>query len=182
MKDKKVKGGKLSLALVMIVVMSLTISTVVYARVRISLEKTTMATMMTQRLYTSGGGGTIRSSNKSVIKLTKDSKSIILTARQAGVSRVTATIGGVKKSFKVTVLNNKQIAARVLKRVRMSYARANYTEMARRGNCLYIWVYKPQGDGAPTMKVKVNLQTGRAVCGDGWAEFFSRVPKSFVVF
>ena len=31
---------------------------------------------------------------------------------------------------------------------------------------------KPQGDGAPTMTVIVNLSTGRAVCEDCWDEFF----------
>ena len=182
MKEKVRKRGKLSLALVLIVVLSLAISTVVYAKVTIQLNRTSMATMTTQRMYVSGGKGSVRNSNKDVVKLTKDSTSLVLTARKAGVTRVTATIGGVTKSYKVTVYNSNQIADKIQKRVRMAYPSAFYKTMIRRGDYLYLWFVRPKGNDVVKMKVTVNLKTGRAVCGPGWSDYFSRVPKSFISF
>ena len=182
MKEKVRKRGKLSLALVLIIVLSLAISTAVYAQVVIKLNRTSMAAMTTQRLYVSGGKGSVRNTNKDVVKLTKDSTSLVLTARKAGVTRITATIGGVTKSFKVTVYTSDQIRDKILKRVRMSYSTANCANMIRRGDYLYLWFNRPGGSGVVKMKVTVNLKSGRAVCSNGWSEYFSRVPKSFISF
>ena len=182
MKEKVSKKRKLSLALVLIIVLSLALSTMVYAQVSIKLNRTSMAAQTTQRLYVSGGKGSVRNSNKDVVKLTKDSTSLILTARKAGVTRITATIGGITKSFKVTVYTSVQIKDKILKRVRMSYPKAECANMIRRGDYLYLWFSRPGGSGLLKMKVNVNLKTGRAVCANGWSEYFSSVPKSFISF
>jgi hypothetical protein len=182
MKEKARKRGKLSLALVLIIVLSLALSTVVYARVNIQLNRTSMAAMTTQRMYVSGGKGTVRNSNKDVVKLTKDSSSLILTARKAGVTRITATIDGVTKSYKITVYNSNQIADKVQKRVRMAYPSAFYKTMIRRGDYLYLWFVRPKGNDVVKMKVTVNLKSGRAVCENGWKENYSSTPKSFIAF
>ena len=182
MKENARKRGKFSLALVLIIVMSLALSTVVYARVVIQLNRTSMATMTTQRFYVSGGKGKVRNSDKEVVKLSKDSTSLILTARKAGVTRVTANIGGITKSYKITVYNSNQIAEKVQKRVRMSYPAAHYKTMIRRGDYLYLWFLRPKGSDVVKMKVTVNLKSGRAVCENGWKEYYSSTPKSFIAF
>lgn len=182
MKEKVRKRGKLSLALVLLIVLSLALSTAVYAQVTIKLNRTSMAAMTTQRLYVSGGKGTVRNSNKDVVKLTKDSTSLVLTARKAGVTRITATIGGVTKSYKITVYTSSQIRDKILKRVRMSYPTAKCANMIRRDDYLYLWFNRPGGSGVVKMKVTVNLKTGRAVCSNGWSDNFSRVSKSFISF
>ena len=163
-------------------VLSLALSTMAYAQVTIKLNRTSMAAQTTQRLYVSGGKGSVRNSNKDVVKLTKDNTSLVLTARRAGVTRITATIGGVTKSFKVTVYTSAQIKEKILKRVRMSYSAAFCANMIRRGDYLYLWFSRPGGSDVVKMKVTVNLKTGRAVCGPGWSDYFSRVPKSFISF
>lgn len=182
MREKLMKRGRLTLALVLIIVLTLIVPAAAYARVTITLNKTTMATGMKQRLYISGGGGSVKSSNKNVITFTKDSKSIIVYSEKSGTARIRCNIGGMTKVFNMTVLTNKQIAQKVLTRVRKYYGNAGIAGMSRKGSVMYVEIYKPQGDGAPTMSVKINLSTGRAVCGSGWSEFFSRVMKSFVVF
>lgn len=176
------KKALLSAFLVLILAMSM--STAVFARVTISLKKTTMATGIQQRIYTYGSKRTVNytSMNGSVLGLRKDSSSVILVPKKAGTTNLIVRTGNVRKRFRIKVLSDKQIANRVVKRIRAKYRSAGSSEYYRRGKALYVWVYKPQGDGAPNMLVKVNLQTGRAVCGSGWSEFFSRVSKSFVVF
>lgn len=178
MKEKLMKKGRLSLALVLIIVLTLTVPATAYARVTITLNKTTMATGMKQRLYISGGTGSVKSSNKNVITFTKDSASVIVYSERSGTARIRCTIGGFTKVFNMTVLTNKQIATRVLKRVQKYYGNAGIAGMSRKGSVMYVDIYK----GSARMSVKINLSTGRAVCGSGWSDSFSRVMKSFVVF
>ena len=62
------------------------------------------------------------------------------------------------------------------------YSAAFCANMIRRGDYLYLWFSRPGGSDVVKMKVTVNLKTGRAVCGPGWSDYFSRVPKSFISF
>ena len=100
---------------------------------------------------------------------------------QSGSSYVTVKVGSIKKRIHTVVLSERQIMDRVGNKVKKYYSSASAFDSDRKGNTLKVYVSKPQGDGAPTMTVIVNLSTGRAVCEDCWEEFFKRVPKSFKI-
>lgn len=181
MKERSMKRAKRWMALVLIVVLTLSVSAAAYAAVTIKLGRTTMVSGTRQRLFVSGGKGTVSNTDTDVIKLSRDSASLILTARKPGLCTVKATIGNVTKSFRMKVLSEEQTANRALKRVREKYAGAKYSRMVSKDGFLYVWINRPQGNRTRTMKIRINLNTGNVMCFGGF-EYFSGVPKSFNVF
>ena len=180
---------RVSLAILLILIVSLSISVVVFADVRIKFSGTqTMATNTSRRIYVSGAGSrrvSVTSSSGSV-SVRKDATSYIVTGKKAGSSYVTVTVGSIRRRIHTVVLSDNQIKERVLARARKYYgnkARLFESECFRSkdGKTYNVTLVKPQGDGAPLLRVKVNLSTGRAVCGSGWMEFFRKMPKSFLI-
>ena len=179
------RGKKRSVLTVLAVaILTMAMSVSVFAAVRITFSGTqTMATNCSRRIYVTGAGSrkVSISTSSGAVTVKKDSKSYIVTGKKSGSSYVTVKVGSIKKRIHTVVLSDQQIADRIIKRVRGKYKSAGLVEKERRGNSLKLLICKPQGDGAPGMYGTVNLSTGRAVCSDGWEEFFSKVPKSFLV-
>ena len=183
--EEGMRGKKRALlTTLLIAVLTMAMSVTVFAAVRIRFSGTqTMAASCSRRIYVEGAGSrkvSVTSSSKAV-KIRKDSKSYIVTGAQAGSSYVTVKVGAIKKRIHTVVLSERQIMDRVGNKVKKYYSSASAFDSDRKGNTLKVYVSKPQGDGAPTMTVIVNLSTGRAVCEDCWDEFFRKVPKSFKI-
>ena len=173
---------KAVLTFVLAAVLAMVMSVSAFAAVRITFSGTqTMATGCSRRIYVSGAGKRKVSvtSSSGAATIRKDSKSYIVSGKKAGSSSVTVKVGSIKKRIHTVVLSEDQIEKKVEKRVRKYYSSAGAFDSYRKGNTLEVYVSRPQGDGAPTLTVVVNLSTGRAVCTSCWDEFFRKVPKSF---
>ena len=147
----------------------------------------TIAVGTTRRLYVKDAGSAAVSVTKSseAVKISKDSTSYIVTGNKAGTANVTAAAGSVKKSFKIEVLSDDQIAQRVYERVLRDCPGCRLWDHMRDGKTLLVSMHiKSIGEGAIASDIRVNLQTGRAEIGldqDFMDEWNIGVPKSFTV-
>ena len=176
---------KFLLSFVLILALTLSSSITSYAHVRITFSGTqTLAVNTSRRVYVTGTGSRLVtvSSDTNAVSLRYDSKSFIITGKKAGSAWITVSVGSIKKRFHVVVLSDKQIVQKVWKRIRRSYSDIQMEDVAVGGNLLTMWVYREISSlGTPSMRIKVNLSTGRAVCSTYYEDYYRKVPKSFLI-
>ena len=174
---------KISLAMVLIMILSFSTSIISFAAVRITVNgDQTMVVGFSRRIYVTGTGSrtvTVTSSSDAV-SVRKDSKSIIVTGKRAGSAYITVRVGSIKKRIHFVVLSINQAYLRVGDRLRKYNKNAFIADVDGGGpKALWLWTF-PEGEDGYSLTIKLNLETGRAVCYYG-LEYFKKIPKSFKI-
>lgn len=173
------KKSILSLLFVLIMFISFLYPSKVYAA---SLNKTSTTIVIDEvkKLTVNGTSKKVKWSTTNK-KIATVSKSGYVTGKKAGTCYIKAKVGKKTYKCKITVIGPKKVAKLVARYVHWTYPSSSLLEWDRKGRYEYVYIAKPQGDGAPTMKVKVNLRSGKAYFQDCREEFFEKLPKSTVL-
>ena len=175
------KKRKPVLTFVLIFVLCFAMSTAAFAAIRLNRTHLDCAAGAPRRLKAEGTSAKVTWRSSNTARATVNSQGYVKGIRRGSLT-VTAKIGSTTKKCTVTVLSDRDVALRVYGRVKQKYPSATVLERYRRGNTLYMWIARPQGDGAPGMTLQVNLISGKVTCQGGWEEFFSKVPRTFSIF
>lgn len=108
----------------------------------------------------------------------------IVTANKVGSAVIKAKVSGKTLKCNVTVIDRhsaKQVGKIVLKRVKNHYKQARLVGYDRDDYTVRALISRPVGEGAPGMVVRVNIKTGKAVCGSGWKEYFHSTHRKFTL-
>ena len=174
---------KISLAMVLIMILSFSTSISSLAAVKITVNgDQTMVVGFSRRIYVTGAGSrTVKvTSSSSAVSVRKDSKSIIVTGKKPGSAYVTVQVGSIKKRIHFVVLSITQAYVRVTNYLRKYNKNALTADVDSGGpKAIWLWTF-PEGKGGNTLDIKLNLETGRAVCYSGW-EYSKKIPKSFKI-
>ena len=176
---KHKKWVSLLLAFAVVVTLMVPMQADAKAKVKISKTKTTIAKGFSKTLKITGTSKKVKwsSSNKSIVAVNSKGK---ITAKKTGTATIKAKVGGKTYKCKVTVIGPKKAAKLVAKYVKKKYPSSSLlgSGFDEGSTILFIDISRPQGDGAPTMTVRLNLRTGKAEFDSGWEEFFQKLPKS----
>ena len=169
----------LSLLFVLIMFISFLYPSKVYAA---SLNKTSTTIVIDEvkKLTVNGTSKKVKwsTTNKKIATVSKNG---YVTGKKAGTCYIKAKVGKKTYKCKITVIGPKKVAKLVARYVHWTYPSSSLLEWDRKGKYEYVYIAKPQGDGAPTMTVKVNLRSGKAYFLDCREEFFEMLPKSKVL-
>ena len=177
------KRKKLALTIVLILVLTISMSIAAFAAVRISRKRFTIATNAPRWLHVDGTKKKVtwKSTNTKVVTVKQNG---VITGKKAGRATVVAKVGGKSYKCAVTVLSDKQIANRLLSKIRAKYKNASIDDCYRSGSYLNLFVSRPQGEGAFWIIYKVNLKNGKAVADDyeTWRDLWWPAPRTMTVF
>lgn len=177
------KRRKSVLTLVLILILTISMSTVAFASVKISRKNITIAINASRWLHVDGTKKKVtwKSTNTKVVTVRKTGS---IVGKKAGKATVVAKVGGKNYKCAVTVLSDKQIANRVLSKVRTKFKSALINDYYRSGSYLNVFVSRPQGEGAFWIIYRVNLKNGKAVVDDyaTWRDLWKPAPRTMTVF
>ena len=146
------------------------------AAVKINTKNATIVKGMYKTLKITGTSKKVKwtSSKKSVATVSSKGK---VTAKKPGTCTIKAKVGKKTYTCKITVISTSRVYKKVFNYVTKRYSSARAWDARVSGRYYYIYFFKPQGDGAVGLDVKVDLLTGWVYFGSGRAEFFSKLPK-----
>lgn len=138
---------------------------------------------MKKKLSVSGTNKTVKWTSSASAVATVSSSGLVV-GKKAGTTTIKAKVSGKTLTCTITVINKydaRQVANMVLKYVKNYYSMAHLVEYSKQGNIVKAWIGRPMGEGAPGIDIRVNIATGKAVREEDLEKFFSKVPRTFVL-
>lgn len=153
------------------------------AAVKLNVTRTIVPIGMKKKLSVSGTNKTVKWTSSASAVATVSSSGLVV-GKKAGTTTIKAKVSGKTLTCTITVINKydaRQVANMVLKYVKNYYSMAHLVEYSKQGNIVKAVIGRPMGEGAPGIDIRVNIATGKAVREEDLEKFFSKVPRTFVL-